>query len=67
MDKNFTYSLLLTMKSILQFLPESTTERELQRMLPNWQTRPIDRDPCWGKLQKLALDLAKQEVKSNVK
>lgn len=53
--------------SILESLPESTSKRELQQMLPDWQVRPIDRDPCWEKLQQLAIDLAKSEVVDNAK
>jgi hypothetical protein len=63
----FVHILLLVMLSILESLPEETTERELQNMLPSWEIRPIDKDPCWQKLQQLAIDLAKSEVSANAK
>jgi hypothetical protein len=53
--------LLMVMLSILSRLPEATTERELEQMLPICIVKPIDRDPCWQKLQQLAIDLANSE------
>jgi hypothetical protein len=60
-NMGFAQVLLLVMFSILDSLPEEITERELENMLPSWEVRPIDRDPCWGKLQQLAIKLAKSE------
>ncbi len=60
-DRGFISVLLLVMISILQSLPESISERELKRMLPSYEVKPIINDPCWGKLQQLAVDLAKSE------
>jgi hypothetical protein len=61
-NMGFAHILLLVMFSILDNLPEDTTERELEKMLPGWEVRPIDKDPCWEKLQQLAIDLAKSDV-----
>ena len=50
----FLAQLLLTVQLILEQLPEDLTEGELQRLLPTWQRRPINFDPCWPALQALA-------------
>lgn len=42
------------LKAILSGLPESITEEQLYEVLPKWKVRPIDKDPCWGKIQELA-------------
>ena len=55
---DFAMQLFRTMQAILMALPESITERELERMLPTFAVRPIDRDPtCWQELQRLAIEL----------
>ena len=55
---HFAMQLFRTMQAILMALPESITERELERMLPTFAVKPIDRDPtCWQELQRLAIEL----------
>jgi hypothetical protein len=39
-DRGFISILLLVMISILQGLPESISERELERMLPSYKVKP---------------------------
>lgn len=53
-DRDFQFHLLVTIVSILSNLPETITERELQDMMPTYKVRPINHDPCWIKLQKMA-------------
>lgn len=56
-DRGFLMALVLVIQAIFAGLPEETTERELEMMLPGYDVKPIDRDPCWGKLQALAIEL----------
>jgi hypothetical protein len=51
----FLIQLLLTVQLALEQLPEDLTENELQRLMPTWQRRPINFDPCWPQLQELAI------------
>lgn len=55
-DEVFCFHLLATMVKILE-RGVSITHRELERILPTWEVRPINQDPCWGKLQQLANEL----------
>jgi hypothetical protein len=50
----FLMELLLTVRQILEQLPEDLTESEFERIMPSWQRRPINFDPCWPQLQALA-------------
>ena len=57
-DAAFLAELLAVLRTIFSALPESTTEDEMTKLLPNWRQRPIDTDPCWPALQQLAATLA---------
>ena len=52
-DQVFQGQLLLCLVAILECLPENTTERELQNLLPGYRVKPINLDPCWPALQQL--------------
>jgi len=53
----FALELLATMLEIMTWLPEEITGGQVEAMMPKYQRRPIDRDPCWQKLQYLAESL----------
>ncbi len=50
----FLVQLMLIVQLVLEQLPEDLSEQELARLLPSWQRRPINFDPCWPALQALA-------------
>lgn len=50
-DTRFQMELLAVVIRIFETLPEAISPAELQRMLPQYKVRPINNDPCWGKLQ----------------
>lgn len=50
----FLIELLFTIKKILSKYPETITEIEVEEMMPMWQRRPIDKDPCWDILKEMA-------------
>lgn len=53
-NPNFMAELLATVRTIFLHLPESISERDVVELMPRWEIRPIDRDPCWPALQQLA-------------
>ena len=54
----FLSQLLLTVATIFhRRLPDGASEREAQELMPTWQRRPIDGDPCWPALQALAAEV----------
>jgi hypothetical protein len=53
----FALELLATVIQIMSWLPENIAGAQVERMMPTWQRRPIDQDPCWQKLQELASSL----------
>jgi hypothetical protein len=58
-DPSFASRLLVVMIVIMESFPESVTEREVEDLLPSFERKPIDRDPCWDKLQELARKVTK--------
>lgn len=50
----FLMQLLVAVQLVLEQLPEDLTESELEKIMPRWQRRPINFDPCWPALQALA-------------
>jgi hypothetical protein len=56
-DKMFALQVLVTVFRIMVLLPESTTARELEDLLPKYDVKPINLDPCWENLQELAAKL----------
>lgn len=52
-DRLFQYQLLDTIIQILETFSSSVTEREIQDILPSYERKPINQDPCWPKLQAL--------------
>lgn len=57
----FLAELLATMIAVMSHLPEEISDQEVVELLPSWQVRPIDQDPCWEKLQELAINGKNQE------
>jgi hypothetical protein len=37
-------------------MPDGISERRVAELMPRWERRPIDQDPCWPALQALATD-----------
>lgn len=60
-DQAFQLELLITVLTILESFPESTTPHELHERMPGFQRKPINLDPCWGKLQCLAREAVVKE------
>lgn len=53
-DRAFLANLFAVMYAIFSSLPEITTEREMMQLMPPYKVRPIDKDPCWEELQRMA-------------
>lgn len=53
----FALQLLVTVIEIFEGLPEDITGGDVEALMPAYERRPIDRDPCWKKLQDLAQQL----------
>jgi hypothetical protein len=51
---SFLLQLLAAIVAIFRRLPDGITEAQLMRLMPGWQRRPINLDPCWQQLQLLA-------------
>lgn len=53
-DPMFQLELLNAVHIILQEVPESISDRDLEDMFPNFQIKPINLDPhCWPELQRM--------------
>jgi hypothetical protein len=53
-DEGFALILLATVALILEAVPESVTERQIERLFPGYTIKPINLDPtCWKQLQEL--------------
>lgn len=53
-DEIFQLELLNAIHIILQEVPETVTDGELQRMFPDYVLKPINKCPyCWPKLQQM--------------
>lgn len=61
-DPLFQVLLLAAVVDILESLPDGTPSSEIQNMMPRFERKPINQDPCWGKLQAMAK--AAREAKS---
>ena len=56
-DPAFLVQLLETIAEIFrQRIPAGASEREVVALMPGWERRPINTDPCWQQLQALAGD-----------
>lgn len=54
-NQPFLAQLLLTVAMIFRRrLLDGASEAEVRELMPTWQRRPIDDDPCWPALQALA-------------
>lgn len=65
-DPVFLIHLLAVIVRIMEAFPESITEREVQDMMPGYDRRPIDEDPCWQKLQDMMNELHKDKEDGDV-
>lgn len=54
-DQLFQVMLLGTVVAILESLPNGTPSSEIRRMMPGFERKPINQDPCWEKLQAMAM------------
>lgn len=52
-DRDFQARLLGVIIDILETLPVGITPREVQDLMPGYDIRPIDKDPCWPTLIEL--------------
>jgi hypothetical protein len=50
----FQVMLLQVVLDLMARLPEETQGDELETILPGYEIRPINLDPCWNKLQALS-------------
>jgi hypothetical protein len=54
----FAITLMQTMLAIFDALPEEITVKQVEKILPKYTVKPIDRDPtCWKELKRLAIEL----------
>jgi len=53
-DVRFQLELLITVFRILFAIDEQITEDQLAAMMPRYQKRPINLDPCWEELLEMA-------------
>lgn len=56
-DVGFAIDLLDAIKRIFEGIPEDIQERGIEKMMPQWEIRPTNNDPCWPALQRLAVEL----------
>jgi hypothetical protein len=54
-DDDFLKQLITTVIIILESFDENTPEIDVERVLPTYKTKPINLDPCWAQLKKVAL------------
>jgi hypothetical protein len=52
----FLFELLDAVTRIFQRMPDGISERQVTALMPRYERRPIDQDPCWPALQALATD-----------
>jgi|GEM_PF-2337125 len=64
-DMEFQMRLLETLIAILETFPEGVSLREINTQLPTYKVRPIDKDPCWPALQKMAEERTRERTKVN--
>lgn len=54
-EEGFALALLATVAKILERYPENVTERQLKQDFPQYNIKPINKDPqCWAQLQAIA-------------
>lgn len=54
-DDDFLKQLITTVIIILESFDENTPEIDIEQVLPTYKTKPINLDPCWAQLKKVAL------------
>ena len=60
-DVFFALELLAVIAAIFRHhIPDGATEDEVMALMPSWQRRPINRDPCWPALRQLATTPSEQ-------
>jgi hypothetical protein len=52
-QQTFLGQLYAVVQGILETFPESTPEHEIERLMPRFERKPINQDPCWNKLNQL--------------
>jgi hypothetical protein len=53
-DQAFLLNLWATIVILMTALPESITPKKLRKLFPDYQVKPINKDPhCWEELQRL--------------
>lgn len=54
-DEVFALALFATIAKILEKYPENVTVKQIQQDFPNYEIKPINRDPyCWKRLQEIS-------------
>lgn len=66
-DPVFLGQLLTTVMTILETFPESLNSQELHTILPMYNKKPINLDPCWEQLQQLAKERLTQRGQQHEK
>jgi hypothetical protein len=65
-DQAFQVELLITVLTILESFPESITSSELYKRMPGFKRKPINQDPCWGQLQRMAREAIVREQENEL-
>lgn len=52
-DQAFLLNLLAAVFMLLCALPEEVTGREVEKLFPTYERKPINLDPCWDELMEL--------------
>ena len=53
-DEGFALCILAIVVKLLSTLPESVTASQVEALVPRYQVKPIDQDPCWDRLLELS-------------
>lgn len=54
-DEDVLKQLAVLVMYVLESFPEDVLEREVEDLMPWCRTKPINNDPCWDELRKLAV------------
>ena len=55
-DEDFLKELIVAIMIILESFDEDVSTIEVERILPTYRTKPINLDPCWPSLKRIALE-----------
>lgn len=66
-DIGFQFQLLTTIIAILETIPVGTSSGDICRLMPRYEKRPINLDPCWPALQALLAERAGFDLPDSLK